>query len=528
MNRGSVLVRICLGIAVAQSATLLCCYAFDIPLGKPGTFTYLYSPFAWERFASRGFAVGVLFACATVLAVKLALSAEAPRRAVGLAAVWSCWGAWAAWGFFAPPLFINTHAFNMISPSHDGAFLREAELIASPAAYLRAFPQRARTPAHEMKGTRVISNPPGATLLAWVTLRMLGDSQLADALLCWVTPQARELSASERTLIRRALAYAVVLQLVWLAAAPLLYLLARRWFDPPAAAMLATLTFLSPATLLFAPGKDPAQLFTVAAPLLLWVVAVRGSGLAAVAAGVACTGSLVVGLVHAWVALIALAATIWSVIGPATRTPAALRAIVRCLILAAAGGLAAALLLFIGCGLNLPAALLAAAKSQAEVTRGEQAMPAVWQLLGLPLFLLFCGPAVPALIGWLRFGRSSGGAEPCGVAAGDLDARFGDGLLIGSVLVMVGTVAFTNAEAPRLWIPFMPLLMLGAALRLSIFRGDRLLSDGAHAQANRATALTVLVAAQLAVMLVQWVIMDMREAETRLLLDPSGAARYFE
>lgn len=575
------MLRLLLFVAAAQVAAALACFAAGVPLGKPGTFTYLYSPFAWERLTSRGFATGLLLACLSVLATRLALSPDLPRRSFGVRALMLSWPAWAAWAFLAPPLFIHTHAFNMLSPSHDGAFLREAAAMASPTEYLRDFPQRARTPPEEMKGTRVISNPPGATLLAWVTLRGLGDSRFADELLLRATPQAREMTWSERTLIRRALVFAAVLQLAWLAAAPALYLLARRWFEPSAAAVLATLVFLSPATVLFSPGKDPAQLLSVALPLLLWIVALRGSRVSAVAAGAAFVAALVVGLVHAWAALVALAASAWSAIGASPASPAALRTLVRGSLLALAGSLAAGLLLFGGCGLNLPAALLAAAKSQAEVTRGAHAMPATWQMLGLPLFLLFCGPAVPALIGWLRFGRlggrpqpsggmqssgetqrgggmqPSGGAQPTAAArpfaatqahaatqpfaavdACDAGVRFGEGLLIASVLVMVCTVAFTNAETPRLWIPFMPLLIFGAALQLPHFRrhpatpGEAAVSSaGAAARVGAAPCgaplLVALVAAQLSVTLAQWLLMDMREAETRLLLDPSGAARFF-
>jgi hypothetical protein len=225
--------------------------------------------------------------------------------------------------------------------------------------------------------------------------------------------------------------------------------------------------------------------------------------------------------VHLWVAVIVLAASIWSALGePADRRPAAARRLMLDASMAAVAGIVTVVLLWVGWRLNLPAALFAAAQSQAEVTRGPNAMPAAWQALGLPLFLLFCGPALLTLVAGLRFGRLSTRGGVASEAERNADARFADGLLIATVLVMLCTVAYTNAETPRLWIPFMPLLALGTALQLPLVRSRA-------AVPSRAVLLAALVAAQLVVTLAQWVLMDMREAETRLLLDPSGAARLF-
>ena len=82
--------------------------------------------------------------------------------------------------------------------------------------------------------------------------------------------------------------------------------------------------------------------------------------------------------------------------------------------------------------------------------------------------------------------------------------------------VMLVTIGFTNMETPRLWIPFMPLLLLGAALQLRVFR-----DTGGQAR----LLLAVLVLVQTACSATQWSFLDAREAETRL---STTTPRYFD
>ena len=209
-----------------------------------------------------------------------------------------------------------------------------------------------------------------------------------------------------------------------------------------------------------------------------------------------------VSLVHVWVAAALWVACALHARGTAGRwrslwlrhTPAAL-----------AGALVVALLLYLLWDWNVLASAWAATRSQAQVTRGPEAMPLVWQTLGVPLFLLFAGPAFWATGLWLNRGRMR-----------DDDARFGGYLLASTALGMLVTVGSTNLETPRLWIPFVPLLLLGAALQLRTLR----------ALAGRsALLLAVLVFTQVAVSAAQWSLMDVREAEIRLLADDP---RFFE
>ena len=489
-----------LGALLPLLATALL-YALDIPLGKPRQFAYPYSPICLRRLA----AVPSVIALAGVLAAATSLffSPRRPVRALGgLVAVLAACGA-GVWVYVAPPQFRSQHTFNMLSPSHDGAFLTEGRYLLRTGVreYLRHFPQRAQSPPQAMRGTRVISNPPGTTLLAAGTLRLLA---LSPGLACWIAGWGLEpdVPAEGRQVIIDSLAFSVALWLLWVLAGPLLYLANRQLLAPAAAAVVALLCWLSPATMLLTPGKDTAQLLTTALPLCLWLLAARrGRAGAAFLAGAAFVLACLLSLVHIWIAAIVLCATTIAA-GPEGRR----RLAVRCVIPAAGGAAVATAALYALLDANLPAIAWSAARAQAEVTRGAGAMPLAWQALGIPLFLLFAGPALWCCGLWLARGRLR-----------DADARCGAGLVLGSLLVMVATVGFTNVETPRLWIPFTPLLLAGLALQLPLFR-----SPGRKA----ATLLTMLVFVQLGAAAVQWSLMDMREAETRLL-ERAGGARLF-
>src|SRR5690606_18017546 len=125
--------------------------------------------------------------------------------------------------------------------------------------YLRAFPERAGTPAELMRGTRIISNPPGMTMLAYLC-RRLNEAvpPLADYL-------QRQFQVSDvddpRPFLETAsagLLFTWVLTGAWLLAGVFLYRLGRLFFDPPVAAALCVCLLFSPTTLLFTPGKDTA------------------------------------------------------------------------------------------------------------------------------------------------------------------------------------------------------------------------------------------------------------------------------
>lgn len=477
----------------------------NVPLGCPGKFTYLYSPIAAIRFAA--FPWAVLLAGALGLGVWLSGANQAARHWAGFVLLVIASLLLAAWTYCAPPYHYNQHVFTVHSPSHDGAFVTEALKIDSVRDYLRSFPARARVAPEEMRGTRVISNPPGVTLLALGIDRVM---QAYPALAGWFTKPLQNAVADPKRFqaLQRGtatgLAVLWVLTGLWWLSGVFFYFAARRCLSLPASAACALMCVFTPMTLLFAPGKDVAQLLTVAIPLWLWLVAIRlnrptgtTSALlrplfAAIAAGVCFTLALLFSLVHVWIALILIASTLWSA-ARADRWRICLTALFP----AAGAALATALILRPLMGLDLFATLPAVAAAQAEVTRGPEAMPFAWQLLGILLFLLFCGPATWCAGVWFLIVPR----------VDDRPARFGRALLVLSLVVMLLTVGFTNIETPRLWIPFVPLLVLGGFLSLRF---------GTDSHTVHVRLLVTLVVVQICCAAVQWSWMDMRESENRL------------
>ena len=483
-----------LAAVVPLTATVIL-YRANVPLGCPGRFVYLYSPVVTWRLQS--LVAIVMIAPVLAASVWLAAGSTAGRRRLGLTLAVLGTMALATWSYFAPPEHIKQHIFNAHSPSHDGAFVQEALRADRAGAYVREFPQRARASIEEMRGTRVVSNPPGATLLAMALRHGLAVWPGAGA---FASSGMREVTFEVlRPSVELGFVFFWALTALWAASSMALYAVGRQFFAPSSALTYALCCTFSPMTVFFTPGKDPAQLLTVAVPLALWLIAARhGLATLAVAAGVTFTLACLASLVHVWVAAIVLSATLF-----AMRQWIELRAVLlKGVLPAAAGIVATGFGVWVFWGLDLIATFRAVAESQAAVTRGPDAMPYVWQMLGVPLFLLFAGPALWSVALW--WGGRSTTLEP----ARDRESRFGRLLLIGSGLVMLGTVGFTNLETPRLWIPFVPLLLLGGFLQ---FRGLRRPSRRA------AVLLAGLVLAQVVVTAAQWSLMDPRESENRLL-----------
>jgi hypothetical protein len=490
-----------LSALVPLAATVLL-FNLNVPLGKPEKFVYLYSPIVPQRLVALRWA----FLVAALLGggAWLAFSQRRWLRRAGLIVMAAgCLGG-SVWAYFAPPHFCDQHFFNMSSPSQDGAFLTEARYVRRVGVrnYLADFPTRTETPTEQMRGTRVTSNPPGTTLVAVATLNLLERCP-------WLTRAANRLNTDQELppeyahMVTTSTAFACALLLLWLLAGPFLYWSARMFFPPASAAVFTAVCLFSPATFLFTPGKDPAQLLTVALPLCLWLLAWRRErSWAAALAGGAFVFACLVSLVHIWIAAVVFVATILATPGERRR-----RLAWRAWLPAIGGAVVVAAGLAWFAKLNLFATVWSVARTQGEVTRGENAMPLVWQALGVPLFLLFAGPALWSTALWSSRRRLR-----------HAEARFGLYLMLGAAVVMLATVGFTNIETPRLWIPFTPLLLLGGALQLSAFR-----RPGRKA----AVLLAVLVFAQFATSAAQWSLMDARETEMRLLKQPDGGARFF-
>jgi hypothetical protein len=520
------------GAAPLTVALLL--YHQQVPLGCPGRLVYLYTELWDERLKALGPAAGI----ATVLALGVGslASLSRARRYLGAAALTIGMAGVGLWTYLSPPRHLAQHVFNSQSPAHDGAFVREAidELRFKPARrYLAEFPDRAGTPPQKLRGTRVISNPPATTLLAAAAERLArGFPELGRAIERELDEDTPEWRVFRHDALM-GLVFTWMLVALWVLSAPFLYLLGREFFAPAAAAVYAVCALVTPMTLAFSPGKDPAQLLTTAIPVWLWAVACRRGGrTAATASGVAFMLATMVGLVHVWIAVavgIAGAIAYWR------------RGLLSALLLAVCGAVAAAIVLYVCTDLNVATVAWAVARSQSEITRGPVAMPLAWQILGIPLFLLLAGPALwmtwlgnaVVQISGLRAGAqalrsaasrrvdatpaggaSNGPGPRCGTNDALADRRFGRWLLLLTAIVLVATVGFTNIETPRLWIPFAPLLLLGGLLQLDAIREFR--RAGSPASRKTLVALMLLVWLQITFSAAHWSVMDMRETEYRL------------
>lgn len=481
-----------IGLGLAPAALLALLRFADIPLGYPGKFTYLYS----QLYALRLVNAAALLVPASLFAAQVVLVARtsAMHRRIGYALGICGLIATAAWTWLAPPNHLSQHILNYQSPSHDGAFILEAFEFERVDEYLASFPQRAATPPEQMKGTRVISNPPATTLLAYSARRLLETTPPLRAALEYDLLNRGVEQPRIRLQMATGLLTAWTLLVLTCGGAMLLAVALSLRLAPPTAWAVAIICFSSPAMLLFSPGKDPAQLFTVAAPLLFWFLALRrGSVISGLAAGAALGVGIFAGLVHLWVAVVVLFASFAAEFRQ-NRTN-----LLKATIGAALGTVGFALFLYAAASADVLAISRAVATAQAEVTRGPNSMPLAGQLLGLPIFPLFAGTGwIVLMIAALRKHH-----RPA-----DATARLGGWLLVTSAAVMLATIGFTNAETPRLWLPFATLLTIGAAFRIGALREN-----------SPATVrwLALLVFIHVLCAGAVWSMMDMREAEMRLI-----------
>src|SRR4051794_36571813 len=158
-----------LGWSAASLGALLICRALGVPLGQ-GSFIYRFSEL--QAIRGRNAAPFLPIAALALWAVWLLGAARrAPRatRTRGLIVLFIATAALAAWVWAAPPRAMTQHMFNLMSPSHEGAFMIEVDDMQRAGQpigeYLRGFDRHIQKSATELLGTRVISNPPGVTVL---------------------------------------------------------------------------------------------------------------------------------------------------------------------------------------------------------------------------------------------------------------------------------------------------------------------------------------------------------------------------
>ncbi len=469
---------------------LLVVHRSEIRLGQ-GSFAYRYSPLHGLR-AVRAFAVLPIAAAAA--GVVWFLCKRPQRRRLGVTLLGVVVALLVAWTWWAPPKPVLQHTFNLQSPSHEGAFANEARRGWGAAEYLRRFDKHIQRSADAFGGTRVISNPPGMTLIAMAAMSVLPPNATDP---WWIDRYALATPPGilHTTTWPEGLRVALAALLLWGASAAFAYGLGREFLSVPGAAVFTLIVLFNPSTVLFTPGKDPAQLLTINAMLWAGLAGWRRSSPALCAlSGVLLLAGSMIGLIHVWVALAAFAAVTWHT----WRTRASIKRLMVRTLLPAAGGAA---LLAIGCyvaiGWNPLATLLAVERRWALVQPTIAVDHTLWMFIGLPIFLLFTSPAfwTTAALNLRRLRRGDG---------------FGRRLFLSTLAAMAATYFIgVPYELPRLWVAFLPPLALGAMIDLPMFHAER---------AHRIwRPLATIVAVQICFTALHWMLFDVRESEYRLL-----------
>lgn len=398
------------------------------------------------------------------------------------------------WTFFAPPNFLEQHAFNMLSPSHDGAFLLEAQHVTSLTAYVSSgFYERLQMSPEQMRGRRILSNPPGMTLVCLSAIRTVNASPvLLDRSI--QSFELQDLDREQQITISAGLYVALLMTLLWGLSLWPAYLLARLWLPTWSAAAVAFCGVFNPATIVYTPGKDPMQLLTsLAIAYLICSASSKQKPFYGILAGVVTTIGLTIGLIHAWILAIALLATLLL-----AGNFNGLRSWLRSVFMPCAAGLLIVFILgYAIVGWNIPLTIWRVAHRYGQIQPPIITSPIYWTLIGLPLFLLFIGPCP-----WIQvLGMNRDVSNE--------NSRAGRAILICTAAVMLYAYFFANnSETPRLWIPFVPLIILGLALRRQMFQVD---SPGGRSFCTR------LILIQLVLTIATWTLIDARESEWRLV-----------
>lgn len=424
-------------------------YTYEVPLGETGKFLYRYSKMLPQRLG-RAFALLpalALFALAARFLARPGNKNELAGLSIGAIGILAL----TAWTWWLPPHFLQQHAMNLLSPSHEGAFLIEAATeVKSTGSYLRRFDhQRLPRSVEQMRGTRILSNTPATTLLAWWTICSwpvnLNHPGLFEQYLLNADTRPVDIPA-----VSYAMKFSVVLAGLWGFSSLFAYLLGRQFLSPLGAGLFAVLVTFNPATANFVPGKDPAQLLTINAMLWAWFSGVRKQSFGRTSlAGAILVVGMAWGLIHAWIALTAFVGTI--AIHKDKHTPLFKPGVfLRYFVGPMIGAAAVTVAVYYLSGWNMPATFFAVSRRYEEVQHWISYDRTLWFWIGLPLFLLFVSPALYVLIV---------------IPRSRWRIRRGIHLLGSTVLVMalVYCVGVTY-ELPRLWVAFVPLLTLGAMI----------------------------------------------------------------
>lgn len=445
--------------------------AFNVPLGESAKLIYRYSPIREER-SFRALPALLVLVPLTVFVVRQT------RRAIAWLGLFLVLAG--TWMWFAPPASLAQHEFNFISPAQDGAFVFETIYVRDARSYLDSFDDRVRRSVLEAGGSRVISNPPGLTLLG----HAIGTRQLdfSDPLQRLIRDRL-QMGEEEIPIATTGIRLAMLLHVVWMLSGTVAYALARLFCSRAGAIAFAIVVAFNACTVHFTPGKDSAQLLLINAMLFAWFGGWKlNKPWMSLLAGAVFAIAMTFTLLTMWIALVAASTCGWR--GR------------RHLLFTAIGAAFTVIAISLMFDWNMLATLWTLSRRFGEIQRELGFNRPLWFLIGLPIFVLFVSPAIWTFAA-MRLRRHR-------------RWEFGERLLIATLTIMLVTyVIGVQYELPRLWIAFWPTLVLGLMLTLPMSRAN---------ESPRAARLLATVAAMhVAFAIAHWTMLDAREAEHRLI-----------
>jgi len=221
-----------------------------------------------------------------------------------------------------------------------------------------------------------------------------------------------------------------IFTILWILSIVPAYLLGRLWLPVQPAMVFAFCAVFNPCTLNFTPGKNPAQLLTILTALFGGFAGyLRGSWWRALVGGVAWAVDCTVGLIHVWIAGIALGCMMWHALESGSQ-----RRLIRSALFPAAGGAAAVMIAaWLIWGWNVPATLWAVAIRYGRIQPEIITHPLGWTFLGVPIFFLFAGPGL-----WVNMTWSSS------KSTNNEEYSWGRRMLLFTLFVLFYTYFFAN------------------------------------------------------------------------------------
>jgi len=518
--KNSIIALLSLGWCAIALGALMILRNLGVTLGQ-GSFFYRYSEVESVRLQR---AFPLVAAIAFALVALKSIGRPGQQKIAGALAATLLLLLLGPWTWYAPPQPFVQHTFNMRSPSQDGAFFLETRGISSLRDYLRNFDHLIEKSPAQMGGTRVLSNPPGMTILTVAVEKFLPPQTNPPGLLEQILLN-RDVPAEDLTISSTTIRLSIALTIIWMAAGVAAYALARLFLPAPGALLFALIACFNPCTVHFVPGKDPAQLLTINLMMLAWMMGLRaikqnrpahacpsraqsspstndisrakktaikdrwlnkGYVVAAISSGIFLTVGLTFGLIHFWIALALLLATCWEI--------GFLRTIRNLLFPALIGAAIVIFTVYFTIGWNIPATLFAVARRFPAIQQTFALDRSAWFFIGLPLFLLFVSPGLATTVALTIRRRCLG---------------FGTKLALCTAAIMLATyLTVVTYELPRLWVAFLPPLTLGVMIDLPLMRAT---------QGKPLRALMLLAALQIAFTAVHWSQLDARESEYRLI-----------